>query len=61
VALTLKTLRFACLDSRGRPAARCGGDFEGEVLRSAFGASFGLPLVADRVRILVQAEGTLRR
>lgn len=61
VALTLKTLRFACLDSRGDRPQRCGGDFEGEVLRSAFGASFGLPLVADRVRILVQAEGTLRR
>lgn len=61
VSLTLKALRFACHEARDATPRRCGGDFEGEVLRSAFGASFGLPLVADRVRILVQAEGTLRR
>jgi polyisoprenoid-binding protein YceI len=35
----------------------CGGDFEGEVLRSDFGATFGLPLVGDRVRLRVQVEG----
>ena len=39
---------------------RCGGDFEGELLRSAFGASFGVPLVADRVRLRVQVEGVRR-
>lgn len=61
VSLTLKALRFACLEAQGEKPRRCGGDFEGEVLRSAFGASFGLPLVADRVRILVQAEGSVRR
>lgn len=58
-ALTLRALRFACIDS---PAGRrCGGDFEGQVLRSSFGASFGLPLVADRVRLRVQVEGLARR
>jgi polyisoprenoid-binding protein YceI len=58
--LTLRALRFACIDApdAGR---RCGGDFEGEVSRSRFGASFGVPLVADRVRLLVQAEGVRRR
>lgn len=60
VPLTLKALRFACQGAVTAAAQRCGGDFEGEVLRSAFGATFGLPLVADRVRILVQAEGTRR-
>jgi polyisoprenoid-binding protein YceI len=35
----------------------CGGDFEGEVSRSEYGATFGLPLVGDRVRLLVQVEG----
>ena len=34
----------------------CGGDFEAELRRSDFGMSFGLPLVADRVRLLVQVE-----
>jgi polyisoprenoid-binding protein YceI len=46
---------------RTLPAGRghgevCGGDFEGELLRSDFGASFGLPLVGDRVRLKVQVE-----
>ena len=57
VALTLRAVRFAC--TQGSPR-RCGGDFEGELLRSAFGATFGLPLVGDRVRLRVQAEGTQR-
>ena len=35
----------------------CGGDFEGEILRSDFGATYLLPFVADRVRLLVQVEG----
>ena len=57
--LTLTAQRFACRqDSGSRPTAEvCGGDFEGELLRGDFGASFGLPLVANRVRLLVQVEG----
>ncbi len=58
VLLTLRASRFGCVD--GSRPLRCGGDFDGEVLRSAFGASFGLPLVADRVRLRIQVEG-LRR
>lgn len=57
-ALTLRALRFAC---RPDPAGEiCGGDFEGEILRSDFGATFGLPLIADRVRLLVQVLGRSR-
>jgi len=59
-SLTLRALRFGCLPQLVDGRQRCGGDFEGEVLRSDFGATFGLPLVADRVRLRVQAEG-LRR
>ena len=42
-----------------RQAARqvCGGDFEGELQRSDFGIVYLLPLVADRVRLLVQVQG----
>lgn len=53
--LSLHATHFAC-----RPAGRgevCGGDFEAELLRSDFGATFGLPLVGDRVRLKVQVEG----
>ncbi|MFT3818935.1 MAG: YceI family protein [Rubrivivax sp.] len=59
VALTLRALRFRCLDDE--QPRRCGGDFEGELLRSAFGASFGVPLVADRVRLRVQVEALQRQ
>lgn len=58
--LQLNALRYACRrddGGEGGPAEVCGGDFEGEVLRSEHGASFGLPLVGNRVRLLVQVEG----
>lgn len=57
--LTLNALRYACrTDSTGpAPVEVCGGDFEGELLRSDFGATFGLPFVANRVRLVVQVEG----
>jgi polyisoprenoid-binding protein YceI len=54
--LSLKALRFACRND-DLPGEICGGDFEGVVNRSDFGATFGLPLVGDRVRLLVQVEG----
>ena len=55
-ALTLRALRFGCIEASANAPQRCGGDFEGELRRSVFGASFGLPLIADRVRLLVQVE-----
>lgn len=60
--LSLEALRFSCRqDTTSAPAVEvCGGDFEGFVQRSSFGATFGLPFVADRVRLLVQVEGRRR-
>lgn len=56
--LSLRATRFGCRsDDAGEV---CGGDFEGEILRSAFGADFGLPLVGDSVRLLVRVEGRRR-
>lgn len=55
-ALTLKATRWNCAFS---PIARrtvCGGDFEGEILRSSFGITHSLPFVADKVRLLVEVE-----
>lgn len=57
--LTLRALAFSCRTTP-QTAEICGGDFEGEINRSDFGASFGLPFVADRVRLVVQVQG-LRR
>lgn len=69
--LVLRALRFGCqmqvmppvasqaasqATSQAAPEA-CGGDFEGELLRSDFGIDYLLPLVADRVRLQVQVQG----
>ena len=53
--LTLKALHYACRQEGDTEV--CGGDFEGRFKRGDFGISFGLPLVADEVRLLVQVEG----
>lgn len=53
--LSLRARLFACrTDAKSEV---CGGDFEGELRRSDFGATFLLPFVGDRVRLLVQVEG----
>jgi len=61
-ALSLRTLRFACRTEASGDAAQevCGGDFEADLLRSEFGATFGLPFIGDRVRLRIQAEGRRR-
>jgi polyisoprenoid-binding protein YceI len=53
--LSLQATHFACRPTEAGEV--CGGDFEAELLRSDFGATFGLPLVADRVRLKIQVEG----
>ncbi len=60
--LSLRALRFGCRRDAtvSPPQTLCGGDFEGELLRSEYGATFGLPFVADKVRLVVQVEGRLR-
>ena len=55
--LSLKALRFGCRDDAQQQREVCGGDFEGFIDRSTVGASFGVPLVGDRVRLLVQVDG----
>ncbi len=54
--VTLRALRFGCRPDALSTRTRCGGDFEGELTRSDFGITFGLPFVADSVRLQVQVE-----
>lgn len=55
--LTLKAVRWNCgLNPLFRREV-CGGDFEGEIVRSSFGITHSLPFVADKVKLLVQVEG----
>lgn len=54
--LTLRALRWNCgLNPLFRRTV-CGGDFEGEIVRSSFGITHSLPFVADKVRLLIQVE-----
>jgi polyisoprenoid-binding protein YceI len=54
--LALCATSFACGTHPVAMREWCGGDFEGELQRSDFGMDFGLPLVANRVRLRVQVE-----
>ena len=54
--LSLRATRFACRLDAGLRRDVCGGDFEGRILRSDFGSTYGLPFVGDEVRLLVAVE-----
>lgn len=54
--LTLRALRFSCRQDTEPAREVCGGDFETEFDRSAFGITHSLPFVADKVRIVLQIE-----
>ena len=54
--LTLRALRWKCGLNLLFRREVCGGDFEGELIRSAFGITHSLPFVADKVRLLIQVE-----
>ena len=55
--LALRGQRFGCHTHPQLRREVCGGDFEGELRRGDFGAGFGIPFVANRVRLVVQVEG----
>ncbi|KNZ31154.1 MAG: hypothetical protein AD742_18205 [Methylibium sp. NZG] len=55
--LQMRATNFNCYEHPMLKREVCGGDFEAELMRSAFGISHSLPFVADRVRLLVQVEG----
>ncbi len=55
--LGLKAINFACRIDETLKREVCGGDFEGALVRSEFGSTFGLPFVDDRVRLLISVEG----
>jgi len=57
--LTLIARHFGC-HAAADGAETCGGDFEGTLRRSDFGATYGLPFGADEVRLLVTVQATRR-
>ncbi len=54
--LSLRTSKFSCYKHPALAREVCGGDFEAELQRSDFGISYGLPLVGNRVHLLIQIE-----
>jgi polyisoprenoid-binding protein YceI len=54
--LTLSAERFRCYTHPLLRREVCGGDYTAEFDRSAWGMTFGLPFVGDRVRLRVQVE-----
>ncbi len=54
--LELRALRYACRLHATLNREVCGGDFEAELRRSDFDMPYGLPFVADRIRLQVQVE-----
>jgi polyisoprenoid-binding protein YceI len=58
--LVLRMRRFGCYTHPLLQREVCGGDFEGELRRTEYGADFGVPIVGDRVRLVVQVEGIKR-
>lgn len=55
--LSLQAEHFGCHTHPRLKREVCGGDFQAMLQRSAFGASFGLPFVADEVRLKIAVEG----
>ena len=54
--LTLTATRFDCYFNPLFKREVCGGDFETKVLRSTYGITNSLPLVADEVTLRIQVE-----
>jgi len=54
--LELRAVRWNCGLNPIFRRTVCGGDFEAEVTRSSYGITHSLPLVGDKVRVLIQVE-----
>jgi len=54
--LSLVARSFACRHDERLKREVCGGDFEGDLKRHDFGATFGEPFVGDDVHLVIQVE-----
>ena len=55
--LSLVARSFACRRDDMLKKDVCGGDFEADLKRGRFGATFGEPFVSDGVHLVIQVEG----
>ncbi len=54
--LALRALNFGCRPDPENQREICGGDFEASFKRSDYGLNFGLPLVGNDIRLVIQVE-----
>ncbi|MEI7464388.1 MAG: YceI family protein [Burkholderiales bacterium] len=54
--ITLTATNYNCYDSPFFKREVCGGDFETTLQRSDFGMSYGLPVIPDDIKLLIQIE-----
>ena len=55
--LSLVARSFACRHDDTSKRDVCGGDFDADLKRGRFGATFGEPFVSDDVHLVIQVEG----
>ena len=54
--VTLKATNYTCYMSPLLKKQVCGGDFETTIQRSSYGITYGVPMIPDDVRLLIQIE-----
>jgi polyisoprenoid-binding protein YceI len=55
--LSLFARSFGCRHDETLKRDVCGGDFEADLKRGRFGATFGEPFISDDVHLVIQVEG----
>jgi polyisoprenoid-binding protein YceI len=55
--LSLYARSFGCRHDETLRRDVCGGDFEADLKRGRFGATFGEPFISDDVHLVIQVEG----
>lgn len=55
--VTLNASNYGCFQHPRLQREVCGGDFDTTIQRSAFGMTYGLPMIPDTIRLVIQVEG----
>ena len=54
--VTVKTKSYSCYQNPAIQREVCGGEAEATIQRSAFGMTYGLPLIPDDIKLVIQIE-----
>ena len=56
VPVTLEAEHYGCYENPRLKRQVCGGDFETKFKRSDFGITYGVPMIPDEVKLVIQVE-----